>query len=247
MKRTYINKPNFQKLKQFDLKNFWYYYKFHTIFALFAVFLVFTLVWEVTHQTKPDLLINYVGSPSVSEQAQHQLRDALVPVITDVNGDKKVQVDFVPMLMHKFKLVPESQDSVVLDTAWEQDPDDQDILMLQKVSLEMTAGEPSLFLADEGVVQLYMTQGVFEPLDGYASQGHPVLSGTTQIDEEGEPAHVYGISVENNRLLNELGIPTEGKFLAVKRLTEGQKGKAKPIGMHQMALEGLSYLLSYND
>ena len=94
---------------------------------------------------------------------------------------------------------------------WENEPDDEDILMLQRIGLEMTAGDPSLVIADEGLIKLYATQGVFLPLDDVKTS-YPGL--TASSDTEDGKTHVYGISIANNPFFTD--IRTADKYLAIK-------------------------------
>ena len=239
MKRTYFNKPHFKKM---SARDFWYYYKFHLIAVLFGIILICWLIWDINSAVSPDLLVNYIGWPTISHDIESQMEDQLTSasVLKDVNSDGNIKMDLVSMVIPKFHLDMSTQGDPMQYIEWENKPDDQDAMLMQKIALEMTVGDPALLIMDEGVAQLFLTEGVFVNLDEI-STNHEVISGSTKLDES---PHQYAIKVEGNRFLENLGFDTQGKYLAVKTISMDQENKPDQAQMLQQAKETVVYLLA---
>ena len=78
------------------LDNYWYHYKWHTLFGIFAFILAAVCITQCASQTEPDAMVMYVGKIKNVLVPEKDSRDATLEDIMkeDYNGDgeKHVQV-----------------------------------------------------------------------------------------------------------------------------------------------------------
>lgn len=75
------------------LKNFWYYYKWHTIIALLCAFTIAVSVAQCALKTKYDYsLVLVLNDRAVTDKQASLLADGLKSFGEDVNGDGKINV-----------------------------------------------------------------------------------------------------------------------------------------------------------
>lgn len=74
------------------VENFFYYYKWHTIFALLAVFLVVTTIIQVKSRIDYDTTVVFLGSFGQDEASMKEFQDQMEAVMADANGDGTVHV-----------------------------------------------------------------------------------------------------------------------------------------------------------
>lgn len=74
------------------VENFFYYYKWHTVFALLAIFMIVTTVVQVRSRIDYDTTITFLGSFGQDEEKMKEFQDCMEQCLSDANGDGEVHV-----------------------------------------------------------------------------------------------------------------------------------------------------------
>ena len=85
---------NPQTLKE-KRQNFWYYYKFHTIFILILAVIIAILTVQCATREKYDFSVMYFVHKATMDSELHKMEEYFESVATDVNGDGEVNVNVV--------------------------------------------------------------------------------------------------------------------------------------------------------
>lgn len=245
MKHTWINKPKFQKM---SFSHFWEYYKFHAIFGIFAIVLIICLIYSIATNKADDLTIQIIGNPSVQEIAvEPMFQKELEAIVKDANRDGKIKIDVTTKNLSSFHLSEEDDQSTPMKIIeWDNEPTDADIMMVEKITTDLTAGEPALYIIDGDIMQVYMTQGVFAELEGFeVSPSTEAISGESELDKG--KTHIYGYSLKGNRLLESFGIDTTKRYIGVRVINSMQENNLEANINYQNAVNALMLILSFNE
>lgn len=239
MKTTWINKPTFKKM---SWSHFWEYYKFHAIFGLFAFILLISLIVSIATNEPADLTVQIVGNPSVPEViAEAALNDEVVPLLKSIDNDKKFKVDAVIQSLAPYHLSDDDQSGAMKIIEWDEKPSDADVMLVERITLDLTAGDPSLYIIDGDIMQVYMGQGVFEPLESLNFKGD-VIEGESELDPG--VTHTYGLSLKDNGFMKRMGLDGEKKYIAVRVINDMQKNNKKMNINFENAMTALKYIIS---
>ncbi len=74
------------------IENFFYYYKWHTIFALLAIFMIVTTIIQVRSRIDYDTTITFLGSFGQEEATMKQFQNNMERELSDANKDGEVHV-----------------------------------------------------------------------------------------------------------------------------------------------------------
>lgn len=82
------------------IKNFWYYYKWHTLIALFFVVVITIMAVQHLGREKYDIRILYGGPAIISDTRSAEITGAFQSVLTrDMNGDGKKNVQLYDLII----------------------------------------------------------------------------------------------------------------------------------------------------
>lgn len=81
-----------QKTIKGRIENFFYYYKWHTVFALLAIFMIVTTVIQVRSRIDYDTTITFLGSFGQEEATMKQFQNNMERELLDANKDGEVHV-----------------------------------------------------------------------------------------------------------------------------------------------------------
>ena len=239
MKTTWINKPTFQKM---SWSHFWEYYKFHAIFGLFALILLISLIFSIVTNEPADLTVQFIGNPSVPEVvAETALAEEVMPLLKSVDNDKKFKIDAVIQSLAPYHLSDDDQSGAMKIIEWDEKPSEADVMLIERITLDLTTGEPSLYIIDGDIMQVYMGQGVFEPLESLGFEGD-VIEGESELDPG--VTHTFGLSLKDNAFMKRLGLDGERKYIAVRVVNEMQKHNKKMNINFENAMTALKYIIS---
>ncbi len=76
------------------LDNYWYHYKWHTIFAAFGIFVIAIVTAQMIGREPTDAYIMYIGGQAIPDTQYQDIRDSFGKVASDRSGDGKVVVNF---------------------------------------------------------------------------------------------------------------------------------------------------------
>mgnify|MGYP000982334966 CR=1 FL=1 len=136
--------------------NYWYYYKIHSIAGVFILLVMIISISECVNRDEPDADVTYFGGNYFSEDFSNGFREALSPIIEDVNGNGKKTLVFTPL------------------TIGENVKSEQDIAIRQKAQLIIAVGESYLYIMDKEIFEHYKEQDLFADISGYIGGNEPV-------------------------------------------------------------------------
>lgn len=239
MKTTWINKPQFKKM---SWSHFWEYYKFHAIFGLFALILLISLLVTVLTRETTDLTVQVIGNPSiVDSMVETAFMEEVSPLLKSVDGDDEYKIDAVVMSLAPYHLSADDQSGAMKIIEWEQKPTDADVMLVERITLDLTAGDPSLYIIDGDIMQVYMGQGVFEPLEHLGFEGD-VIEGESEL----EPGvkHTYGLSLKGNKFMERMGLDSERKYIGIRVINDLQKNNKEMQMNFDNAMTALKYIIN---
>ncbi len=202
-------------------ENYWYHYKFHTIFGLFVLILAFVGFKSCADRENMDLHMVFLSNTYASPEAEQKLEKALTDdgTIKDIDGDGVVNF-YMDSLMLSF------------------DADaNNDMTTLQKLQTVIYAGQHTLMLAHEYALEDY--DGVFEDISHKAKDEHKTFVSPAE-------EYISGISVEGNTLLEEAGIDTDMLYVAMRRRSNKEAEENANKEAFDLAYDVMDYILSFN-
>jgi hypothetical protein len=213
------------------IENFWYYYKIHTFVGIFVAIMLLITLKDCANNVVPDITISYVGKNYIADEVGQKLKEKLSGVIQDINNDKKKELLFQPM------------------TLSDEIRSEQDIAMQQKVMVTFAAGDTQIFLMDKTNFLRFAEQGAFQPLDDVAAKCGVDINKNPEIKltaRETTEAHVYGVPLEGNSMLEEIGFKTKDTYIALRILGEKDKQNEKKKVLYNNVYEIFQEIVKYN-
>ncbi len=202
-------------------ENYWYHYKFHTIFALFVIVLAFVGLKSCIDKENIDLHMVFLSDTYASPEAEQALEKSLTDdgVIKDIDGDG-VASFYMDSLMMSFDA-----------------DNNNDMTTLQKLQTVIYAGQHTLMLVHEYALEDY--DGSFEDISHRADDSRKTFVSP-------EEKFVSGISVEGNTLLEKAGIDTDMLYVAMRRRSNKEAEENANQEAFDMAYDVMDYILSFN-
>ena len=117
-------------------KNFWYYYKYHTIAIIFSALLIFFSLTEFLNQTKYDLIVSCYTTTYINSSKTDLFVEEIEKNIGDVNANKEIDAD------------------VAINIADLNNPSEQTQAVFMKFSAEIAGGEAFGYILDETFYQM---------------------------------------------------------------------------------------------
>ncbi len=186
------------KLDEEKARNIIYYYKWHVVIGLVALIIVISTVVSIVNKVEPDLKVIVTGELYLSDTQPLEERIETETIATEV------------LIQNIY--ISESNDQQM------------QMMMQQKFTVELTAGENDLFIMDEETYRSLAKQGAFLDMAEVLSPSD--LSGLSDSDieslkvamdlEDGityEPK-LYGLNVTNAPILKEAGVMGESFIIA---------------------------------
>lgn len=173
--------------------NYWYYYKWHTLFGVFVLILLTITLVECAQKKTPDLSIAYASQNYVNTD---KFQDDMSAFIGDVNGDGAEYVFCNNLLL-------------ATDVKTEQD-----LAVSQKLLLLFVDKETRLFIMDRELFEAYSES--FENLDGI------VPDDKLQDAYEYNGAKI-AICTLNCPKLEKYGLAKENLYMGIVALGENDK------------------------
>lgn len=202
-------------------ENYWYHYKFHTIFGLIVIILAFVGIKSCVDSENIDFHMVFLSDTYVSPEAEQKIENALTDggVVRDTDGDGKASF-YMDSLMIGFDA-----------------ESNNDMTTMQKLQTVIYAGQHTLMLVHEYALEDY--DGVFEDISHKADGAYKTYS------SPGED-FVSGISVEGNTLLEDAGIDTDMLYVAMRRRSNKEAEQDAGREAFDMAYDAMDYILSFN-
>ncbi|MBE7042207.1 MAG: hypothetical protein E7399_01760 [Ruminococcaceae bacterium] len=195
-----------QKTLKSRIENFFYYYKWHTIFTLLAIFLIVTTIIQVRSRIDYDTTITFLGSFGQEEATMKQFQNNMEQVLTDANEDGEVHV------LPYFLLVSGDVMSAEQDSA--------SAVRLQGMILTR---ETTVMILDQGAMTALAEGGALEDLTPFYEE-----YGLELTD------HPYGIPIsEDNPVFSMFFM--SGKQYYITRLAKGTEMDARQTADYENA------------
>lgn len=246
MKITWIHMPKFKKD---TLSNFWYHYKFHTLFGIFFAVVIVSFAYSMLTKVEPDLQLYFVGNPPIEQNVvEKPLQKELEKNLKDATDDEESHLQIVTYnFADGYQITEKGREEGIGTEVDLTTSTDADKTAFSAVMVNINAGDPALYITDREFVELRMREGVFASLDTLKNFKYNTIEeikGENEQDKGKE--HVFAISVEGNTLLEKCGIDTTGKFIAVRVILGDQKGIESCKIMYDNAIATLRHIVKYN-
>lgn len=243
MKTTWINKPQFKKM---TWSHFWEYYKFHTIFGIFAVIIVVSIIYSIATNEPTDLTVHIIGNPTTEEYlAEDVFLDELNGKIKSVDGDDEIKIDAIVKSLAPYHLSADDQSGAMKIIEWDEKPKDADVMLIEKITVDLTAGEPALYIIDGDIMQVYMSQGVFAPLEVFGLKTNAdTIVGESELDPGN--THIFGYSLKGNTLMEKMKLNTDNKYIAIRVINDIQKNNSDMAVNYDNAVVAFKEIMKYN-
>jgi len=196
--------------------NYWYYYKFHTIFGLFIVIVLTILTIDFFNTTDPDLSIGYIGATYINEGVFSRAKGDIENIVGDINGDGETKIYF------DIAQLPE--------TIQNQD----DIAVQQKVFLSFVTGDIRIYLLEERFIDQYK-EG-FQPLDEILSSEK--LEGGIKSDGKTIAVRLDKGIFSKSQELNKSKL-----YACVRTITETDKSKENIDEIFRVSILTFKYIM----
>ncbi len=199
-------------------ENYWYHYKWVTIFGVFVV--LFAIIWleSCANKTQPDLCVVYLSNSAIAQNDINKIENDLVAnaVVKDIDEDGKT-IARLECFVSDFQA--DSND----------DPE-----VTQKRQVVISGGQYTLMLVHKYALEDY--DGYFENLSDKVKDGDKTFESLSE-------GFACAISVEGNQYLESMGINTQNLYVAVRRRTDEDIKKKKDQEYFDLAYKTMDYIL----
>lgn len=208
------------------MKKFFSGKRLYIILAVAAILGIIVAVRSCSSKVEPDLVISYVGENLFSSDKFYENIPTLRDVIDDVNGDGKKEIELATITFTTNITASQEQAN------------------MSKMNMSMGMGESRLYLMDKQYCQHYAdTDSEFiMDLTGLIPDGMDVIT-----NDQGK---IYGVSVENNAVLEKLGLDTTEVYASLRAITKMDHINFKnpgPEEMNKAAEDVLLYIINFKD
>ena len=195
------------------------------ILAAATIIGVVVAVHSCSNRVEPDLTISYIGEGYFSSDEFYAAVPMLGDVIEDINGDRKKEIELVTINFNSNLTASQQQSNMA------------------KMTMSMGQGKSRLYFMDRQYCEYYADEEILVDLTELVPEGAQTL-----VNSKGE---VYGISIEGNPVMRELGLyDTENVYVAMRAITEIDYVNYKnpgPEEMNKAAEDVLLYIVNYNN
>ncbi|MBO5408497.1 MAG: hypothetical protein J6A61_03730 [Clostridia bacterium] len=127
-------------------KNYFFYYKWHTLIALIAIVLIVGTVIDMATRVEPDIYLLFSGDYVLSDEDRDLLKSRCQQAISDINNDGQIMVQFVeiPLLLDSEKT------------------DETTAASNHQMQMQFATGEQHIYVLDRQLFQLYDGQELLD-------------------------------------------------------------------------------------
>lgn len=177
------------------LKNFWYYHKYHVLFAVFMLIFVIMTVSECVGRKKPDIGIGYV---SISYIESELLSQTVSKDVKDVNGDGESYAEVTTVIFS------------------EQPQMDVDISLGQKVNLMLASGDYQIYIMDKEFISTANCMDLFIDLSD-------MIPEEMKEDAVMRGDEIIGIKTTYSKYLNDAGVSGDNIYIGISMVVGDKK------------------------
>ncbi len=209
----------FEKPKGFKkkLENFWYHYKGVVLLVAFLLFSVIYLGADVMRKQDPDMTTVYVSDVYGSETQFRRVEPAVAEIVTDLNGDGRVRLNYRMLIVKK------------------KDVSKLDMDYMQAFNYSFLDKDTRLYFLEERFAK--EKEDYFVPLDDVLP---PQLLEKGIKNKEGR---VYAVPMEGSAVAEEMNLARPGMYMAVKRIMDTEKQHAYLETQQEKAKRTVKYIL----
>ncbi len=198
-----------------SIKNFLYYNWIKLAAVIFVLIFIAVTVRQCQNRHELDFGIMYAGSEAISQRLP-DIEKALSEKVdfADVDDDGLLTV------RAKSITIPESREHAVEQQVMEQ------------IQVEIIAGDYLIYVLTEKLLMKYAVDESFMDITKYAEGSE----GTLSYDNGG----VYAVPISGIDFFENIGIPTEGMYIALRACPEGKEESLE----YKNALKALEFILN---
>ncbi len=193
-------------------KNYWFYYKIHTICGIIALLLIVGSVYSCATRIDPDLTMMYIGESPLflSEQMEYDVNSFLGKYVSDADGDGHCAVNLINLSMGDAD--PRvSQGSIY------------------KFDIEVAEGNPFIILTDDMSMSRYKRMGAFMTIDAFVEK-YSVPDDKIIRDGDG---HALAVNVTGTDFGDIIGAGDRAIYAGIKILPERKMDEKDYMALHR--------------
>ena len=223
------------------LENYWYHYKWHTLFALFFVVVISIMVVQMASREDDDIYIIYAGPELISDSKREDIKDAFQQLMSkDYDGDGEKKVDFMDIILMNSEQLKQAYADGANQYFLNEGTVEKN---LETLSVQAMAGDYVVFLIDKEWYKDLHDASAFVPLTELEELGIPTVEGARTY---GDCAY-YLNSLDFAKFFTCFDDLPESTLLCVRRLTTAShlKGDRKTRAMYDRHMEYYKELLGF--
>ncbi len=192
-------------------KNFWFYYKVHSIIGITALVLLISTIYGCVTRIDPDVNVIHLGKMPLMTTHPYEVSELLGSFAEDVDGDGHNTATFVN-LNYGGENIQMTQTSIT------------------KFDIEMGEGDPSVALVSGELIERYVNMAVFTVIDDLVQQ-YNIAEDRILYDNEG---HAIAVDISNTNFAEVVGvIPGSKVYAAIKFLPERKMGNKRFVKLYE--------------
>lgn len=214
------------------IKNFWYYYKWHTLIVLFFVVVITIMAVQHLGREKYDIRILYGGPAIISEQTSDEITSAFQSILNeDHNGDGKKTVELYDLIIMNADELKKAYEKGVSPYFLNENTvqDSKDLM-----NFHAGVSEYLIYMVDSEYYQGLHDNSAFVALDLFGVKG----------GERYDDCAIYLHSLEFTKLYSVFDVFPEDTLICVKRVPLNN-GKSKSEKKQKQHMEFYKSLVSF--
>lgn len=222
------------------IENYWYHYKWHTIFIAFFVVVITVMTVQMCSRESEDISILYAGPISITSSQRTEIESAFAQLMPeDYDGDGSKSVDFMDILLmtdeELYEAYEQGYNAYYLN---EQTINSN----LETLTVQALAGEYVIFLIDEDWYENLHNSSAFVTIDELSELGITCEGGKKYDD-----CAYYLHSLDFADFFNIFDIFPEDTLICIRRLSTAStiKGEVASRESYDRHMEYYGVILNF--
>lgn len=163
------------------LENYWYHYKWHTVFVLFFAVMLTVMGVQMCSRKSNDIYIIYAGPELISDERREQIQDAFQQMMTeDYDGDGVKSVDFMDLILMNHEELKQAYKNGANQYFLNEGTVEQ---AKETLSVQAMAGDYVIFLIDSEWYKDLHNASAFVPFNELSELGLSFPEGGKRYDD----------------------------------------------------------------
>lgn len=214
------------------IKNFWFYYKWHTLIVLFFVVVITVMAVQHLGREKYDIRILYGGPAIIGEQTSADITNAFQSILAeDYNGDGKKKVELYDLIIMNSDELQQAYEKGVSPYFLNENTVADSVELM---NFHASVAEYLIYIIDLDNYQKLHDNSVFVALDVFGAKG----------GERYDDCAVYLHSLDFTKLYSVFDVFPQDTLICVKRV-QIRDGKSRAEKLQQNHMSFFKALLEF--